>query len=197
MQQGSILRFFKKGNARRSEDSRSGQPYRRSHHSNSRGNSTGQQHRGPNRRRNMDLKKIADETKEELPNVLTQLPDLDVMDSSIFDLKDLPTLEALKCPGFTLPNGEADAGKNGTRIKVFDMDTFDAAIQIAPDYTASKHASFSQVGINSTGSSQQDQVMKDASQQSDTSATTASTNRKPKPVAVLNLAFQASRITGS
>lgn len=136
----------------------------------------------------MDLKKIADETKEELPKVLLQLPDLDAMDSSIFDLKDLPALDATTCPGFTLPDSDAEAGRKGTRVKVFDMDTFDAAIQIAPHYTSSKHSSFLQTGTDSTTSTQEDETMKDASQESN--AIEATTQRKPKPVAVLNLASE-------
>lgn len=137
----------------------------------------------------MDLKKVADETKEELPNVLSHLPDLDSMDSSIYDLKDIPLLDATECPGFTLPDSDAEAGKKGTRVKVFDMDTFDAAIQIAPDYTASKHVQVLQMGANST---QQDQIMKDTSQESgnDTTTTISAAHRKPKPVAVLNLASE-------
>ncbi|KAH7393995.1 hypothetical protein DE146DRAFT_616944 [Phaeosphaeria sp. MPI-PUGE-AT-0046c] len=136
----------------------------------------------------MELKKIADETKEELPNVLSQLPYLDAMDSSIFGLKDIPALDAAKCPRFTLPGSDADAGKAGTRVKVFDMDTFDAAIKIAPDYTSCKHLSFSQTGTDSTNSTQEDQVMKDISRESN--ADNMTLYRKPKPVAVLNLASE-------
>jgi hypothetical protein len=36
----------------------------------------------------MDLKKIADETKAELPNVLSQLPTFDAENSSIHNLDD-------------------------------------------------------------------------------------------------------------
>lgn len=37
-------------------------------------------------------------------------------------------LDASQCPGFTLPAGDADAGKPGCRIKVVNGDTFDTGI---------------------------------------------------------------------
>jgi uncharacterized protein (TIGR02452 family) len=116
----------------------------------------------------MDLKKIADETKAELPNILSQIPAFHAMESTVHDLEDLNALDTNDCPGFELSSGNGDVGKKGTRIKVFDMDTFDAAINLAPTYTASTHPSPQQA--NSTGSP----------------------NSTLKPVAVLNLASERS-----
>jgi uncharacterized protein (TIGR02452 family) len=188
MQQASILSFLNKGKPPRQEETRPGQPYcSRNPNARRGGNSSGrqEQHRGPNRRRNDDLKKVADETKAELPNVLSQLPGLDAMDSSIHDLNDLAALDAGDCPAFDLPNADAKAGKKGTRIKVFDMDTFDAAIDVAPNYKAGDHQVLLQsrpVATDSQSQSQdQDQIMSDISPRSNI-----------MPVAVLNLASERS-----
>lgn len=134
----------------------------------------------------MDLKKIADETKAELPKVIQQLPGFQALESSVHDLDDLDSLEPSCCPGFELPTGDVDAGKKGTRIKVFDTDTFDAAINLDLNYTAAKHlgASFSSTAGPSSQAQDRDQIMQDASQ------TTA--DRAHKPVAVLNLASERS-----
>jgi uncharacterized protein (TIGR02452 family) len=141
----------------------------------------------------MDLKMIADETKTELPIVLGHLPALDAMDSSVFDLKDLAVLDAKDCPGFALPDIDADAGVKGTRIRVYDMDTFDAAINLAPDYKAHVHVGDSSPSTGDLdGKHDSDQVMKDAPQNSDVTPTSPSKPRPPKPVAVLNLASERS-----
>jgi uncharacterized protein (TIGR02452 family) len=191
MQQGSILSFFDRRPKAPRPESSSGHPYRPRPSNSGGGSSTGQ-HRGPNRRRNKDLKKIADETKAELPTVLGQLSDFDAMDSSVHDLKDLDALEAKYCPGFALSDGDAEAGKKGTCIKVQDMDTFDAAIDLAPDYKASTHMSLFQPNTSGPDSQQQDNdaTMKDASQAIDAPSTIA--DRVPKPVVVLNLASERS-----
>jgi uncharacterized protein (TIGR02452 family) len=140
----------------------------------------------------MDLKKIADETKAALPIVLNQLSDFDAMDSSVYDLEDLAILDAKYCPGFSLSDSDAKAGTNGTRIKVVDMDTFDAAIDLAPNYKASTHMSLFDPSTSGPESQQQDndEAMKDASQANDTPDATA--ERVVKPVAVLNLASERS-----
>lgn len=144
----------------------------------------------------MDLKKIADETKAELPIVLSQLPSFDAMDSSVFSLSDLATLDAKDCPGSILPGHDAKAGEKGTRIKVFDMDTFDAAIDLAPSYDAKTHMAFSAPDTSSFDSKTDDEdyIMVEPSQDSDTTPITSnnSTICKPKPVAVLNLASERS-----
>lgn len=151
----------------------------------------------------MDLKLIADETKAELPVVLSQLSAFDAMDSSVFNLKDLAMLDAKDCPDFALPNSDAKAGVKGTRVRVYDMDTFDAAINLAPDYTAHVHLGDSSAGTSDLDSKHDsDQFMKDVSQDSDVlpttscsanaDGTTLSQSRAPKPVAVLNLASERS-----
>lgn len=158
MQQGSILRFLTKGgpSGSRSDSARPGQPYqprpdadsrstptygrrgRGAHGRGSRGSGRGQ-HRGPNRRRNDDLKLVADETKAELPKILDVLPAFDAANSSRHDLEDTKALDPLACPGHVLPPGDACAGQKGTRIQVYDMDTLDAALQLAPDYKVHTH----------------------------------------------------------
>ncbi|KAF2827426.1 hypothetical protein CC86DRAFT_321494 [Ophiobolus disseminans] len=189
-------------NNSRYENSRQGQP----HHSRHSRRGSSNRNRAPDRRRNMDLKTIADETKAELPNILMQIPTFDAMDSSMYNLKDLYLLDASDCPGFTLPDDNADAGRKGARIKVFDMDTFDAAINLAPEYTASVHVSLSQASGKESQDSNlsNDQTMEDASQTQDhdmkdasqdiwaSSTTNATPSYTPKPVAVLNLASERS-----
>ncbi|EAT80360.2 hypothetical protein SNOG_11948 [Parastagonospora nodorum SN15] len=147
----------------------------------------------------MDLKKIADETKAELPNVLSQLPSFDAMDSSVFSLNDLATLDAKDCPGFVLSGSDVKAGEKGTRIKVFDMDTFDAAIDLAPSYDAKTHLDSSVPDPSGFDSKMDDEdyIMLEPSQDSDATPATSSNvissaSRKQKPVAVLNLASERS-----
>ncbi|KAF1920491.1 hypothetical protein BDU57DRAFT_508835 [Ampelomyces quisqualis] len=188
MQQASILSFFQKGKPPRQEETRTGQPHRpRDFNSRGKGNSSGRQqgqHRGPNRRRNDDLEKVADETKAALPNILSQLPGLDAMDSSIHALDDLAALDVKDCPGFDLPDSDAEVGKRGTRIRVFDMDTFDAAINVAPNYKASDHQELFQSRPSSADSQSQeeDYIISDRSPRSSIIM----------PVAVLNLASERS-----
>ncbi|KAH7085422.1 hypothetical protein BKA63DRAFT_400559 [Paraphoma chrysanthemicola] len=138
----------------------------------------------------MALKLIADETKAELPDILTQIPSFDAMDSAVLDLKDLIPLNPRSCPGHDLPSNDKEAGKKGTRIKVFDMDTFDAAINIDPEYTAQIHLSSSRphTTISPSEEDNQDQAIPDASQDN----TSSTSPRQPKPVAVLNLASERS-----
>ncbi|KAJ4365799.1 hypothetical protein N0V83_008420 [Neocucurbitaria cava] len=172
MQQGSILPFLQKAKSSRTENSRSensrpGQPYQQRpnssrHHS--RPNSTGQ-HRGPNRRRNMDLKAVADETKAELPKVLSSITGFDAAESSVYDLKHLGALDPNACPDFVLPHGDTDAGKKGTRIRVYDMDTFDVALHLAPNYKVHTHLGLSNPSVSKGSTTKPDDgdiVMEDA-----------------------------------
>lgn len=131
----------------------------------------------------MDLKKIADETKVELPKVIQQLSGFQALESSVHDLDDLDSLNLSYCPGYELPSSDVEAGKKGTRIKIFDTDTFDAAIKLDPDYTATTHLSpSSSSAIGSSGQAKDvDQIMEDAS-----------IDHTRKPVAVLNLASERS-----
>lgn len=141
----------------------------------------------------MDLKKIADETKAELPVILGTIPDFHAADSSIHDLTDLPVLDPAACPGHALPSEDVEAGKKGTRIRVYDMDTFDAALLLAPDYKVHTHLELRKPGNSNVDS---DIVMKDASQATQPSDGTPSksdnTATTTKPVAVLNLASERS-----
>ena len=77
----------------------------------------------------MDLEKVADETKAELPRVLAHIPGFDPTESSLIQLEDLDTLSAAQCPGF----------KKKARIQVLNMDSFDAAIQLDPGHNVNKH----------------------------------------------------------
>lgn len=130
----------------------------------------------------MDLKLVADETKAELPNIIQQIPTFDAMDSSVHAYKDLNPLDARDCPGFVLPKDDTDAGKKGTRIKVFDMDTFDAAINITPQYTASVHLDLQ---ANTSGPDSQeetgDHVMEDTPQENDQDMQDVSQDSAPWP----------------
>ena len=150
MQQSSITGFFKKApgpNGSRREEQRASNdrqerrpgPYR------SRGSSstpsTRGQHRGGKSPRNMELKKVAQETKDVLPAILKSLPGFGVEVSAVYDLSDLAPLDPADCPGSVLPSGDENAGKAGTRIRVLDKDSFDAAIELQPDYKAKAHLS--------------------------------------------------------
>ncbi|KAL5120349.1 hypothetical protein ACEQ8H_001639 [Pleosporales sp. CAS-2024a] len=178
MQQDSLLSWIGKSKAKQADGLRPGRPYT------SRASFSGtssRQHRAPDRRRNMALKEIADETKAELPNILSQMPSFDAMDSSVFTLQELDTLDAEKCPGFVLADGEGQAGGGkGTRIQVVDMDTLDAAMELDAGYMAQTHMDMSETS------------------KKDTTTTTASLApvggqpRPRRPVAVLNLASERS-----
>jgi uncharacterized protein (TIGR02452 family) len=150
MQQSSITGFFKKApgsNGSRRDEQRASNdrqerrpgPYR------SRGSSstpsTRGQHRGGKSPRNMELKKIAQETKTVLPAILKSLPGFGVDVSAVYGLSNLAPLDPADCPGHVLPSGDEDAGKVGTRIRVLDKDSFDAAIELQPDYKAKGHLS--------------------------------------------------------
>ncbi|CBX98194.1 hypothetical protein IAQ61_010292 [Plenodomus lingam] len=144
------------------EGSRPGQPYRSrtnrearpepseyrrgrgGHGCHSHGHRSGNhQHHGPNRRRNHNLKLVADETKAQLPIMLSAIPDFDATASSIYDLVDVNTLNPLNCPGYVLPPDDKCAGQKGTRIRVYDVDSLDAALQLNPDYQVHTHLGLS------------------------------------------------------
>ena len=84
---------------------------------------------------------MAEETKAVLPAVLKSLPGFGVSVSTLYDLSRLPPLDAKNCPGHVLPSSDKDAGTAGTRIRVLDKDSFDAAIELQPNYTARVHLS--------------------------------------------------------
>jgi uncharacterized protein (TIGR02452 family) len=89
----------------------------------------------------MELKKVAEETKTTLPVLLNSLPNFHADASSVHDLSTLAPLDPSKCPRYTLPQGDKDAGRVGTRIRVLDKDSFDAAIELQPSYKAQVHLS--------------------------------------------------------
>ncbi|KAF1843975.1 uncharacterized protein K460DRAFT_342798 [Cucurbitaria berberidis CBS 394.84] len=205
MQQGSILPFLQKAKSSRPDTSRPGQPYHPRPNSNKskfKPSSTGP-HRGPNRRRNMHLKEVADETKVELPKILSAISSLNAAESYVYDLKDLGALSANDCPGFLLPFGDADAGKKGTRIRVYDMDTFDVALQLEPTYKVCTHLGMPNPIVPTTSTDHApmdedsiDYVATARGLESTFAKRTATPmtfrGRTARPVAVLNLASERS-----
>lgn len=134
--QQSILPFLKASRSSqhpsRPENSRPNHPYHRHSSSDARNrNNHNSKHRGPNHRRNADLEKVADETKAVLPKILADIPEFDASESSLINLEDTIRLSAADCPGF----------KTRARIRVLDMDSFDAAIQLDPHHDVHKHLS--------------------------------------------------------
>ena len=89
----------------------------------------------------MELKKVAEETKAVLPAVLKSLPGFGADVSSIHSLHALAPLDANNCPAHVLPDSDKDSGKVGTRIRVLDQDSFDAAVVLQPNYKAHVHLS--------------------------------------------------------
>lgn len=186
MEQSSILPFLKASrpsqHSSRPENSRPGHPYHHRPSADARNrHSHSSKHRGPNHRRNADLEKVADETKAVLPKILANIPDFDASESLLINLKDTNVLSASDCPGF----------KKRARIKVVDMDSFDAAIQLDPSHDVHEHLS--------NTSSEVDAERDEASgQDSDVNLNKSSTtDRGPKhnlgrSVLVLNLASERS-----
>lgn len=82
---------------------------------------------------------MAEETKDVLPAVLKSLPGFGADVSSIHDLSGTTPLDAKDCPGHVLPSSDGDSGTEGTRIRVLDKDSFDAAIELQPSYKARVH----------------------------------------------------------
>jgi uncharacterized protein (TIGR02452 family) len=121
--------------------------------------------------RRTQLREVAAETIKVLPDIFAQLPNFDAAASSLHSLNGTTPLDPKDCPGFTLPIDDEKAGEKGTRIRILNQDTFDAALDLQPGTT-----------VNST---------------TPTPPTNAaipdptSTPTKPlKPVAVLNLASE-------
>lgn len=180
MQQPSILRFLKKRSPSASRPDRSAQSNHAPGERGSRGAAHGRHHRAPNRRRNHDLKLVADETKAELPAILASIPGFDAAKSSSHSLEETTALDPLACPGYRLPPKDDCAGQKGTRIRVYDMDTLDVALQPAPEYKVHTHL----------------RLPKPEEASSPTTASTASPDTTtldtpaPTPVLVLNLASE-------
>jgi uncharacterized protein (TIGR02452 family) len=166
-------------------------------------------------KRRFDLRAIAAETQAVLPDILAQVPSFDTTASSAHHLQDLEPLDPSKCPGFQLPGSDAEAGRKGTRVRVYDQDTFDAALDLQPGTTVSS-LNLSPLTTGETGAkdkaegSNEDEVKAPSNsstllahpESSDSStplnlptdtaqaATPTPTVPSTKPVAVLNLASE-------
>ena len=75
--------------------------------------------------RRLALAAIAKETKETTPTIAAGLPHLGPAKSEKLDLETLPHLDNGKCPRFRLSK---DPSTYGTTVRVFNQDSFDAAI---------------------------------------------------------------------
>ncbi len=73
------------------------------------------------------LAAIAKETKTETPGIASRLPHLNPAKSENIDLGALLSLDQTKCPRFKLPRDSSDP-TYGTTVRVFNQDSFDAAI---------------------------------------------------------------------
>ncbi|KAF2501386.1 hypothetical protein BU16DRAFT_444147, partial [Lophium mytilinum] len=81
------------------------------------------------------LKLVAQETKKLLPFVLEQLQPVDTTTSTRYHFQDLQPLDPSTCPQHRLGENDIETGRLGTRIRVFDQDSFDAAIALQPGTT--------------------------------------------------------------
>ncbi|KAL2262407.1 hypothetical protein VTK26DRAFT_1456 [Humicola hyalothermophila] len=79
--------------------------------------------------RRLALAAIAKETQETFPRIIAGLPHLDPTKSDKLDLTATAALDPSKCPRFRLAN---DPSTYGTTIRVFNQDSFDAAITMPP-----------------------------------------------------------------
>lgn len=116
------------------------------------------------------LSRVAAETKAVLPKILSQVPTFDAKLSSVHDFGDTVELDPAQCPGYTLPEGDPEAGTKGTRIRVYDQDSFNAALQLQP-------------GTNV-------KTTTPPAEASDSKAPEDAPSKPLKPVAVLNLASE-------
>ncbi|OCK81481.1 hypothetical protein K432DRAFT_392114 [Lepidopterella palustris CBS 459.81] len=82
-----------------------------------------------------ELRAIAVETKKVLPEILDQLKPRDTTTSTFYNYQDLELLNPEACPKHELPEDDLEPGRKGTRIRVSNQDTFDAAIALQPDTT--------------------------------------------------------------
>ncbi|KAF2661568.1 hypothetical protein K491DRAFT_586967 [Lophiostoma macrostomum CBS 122681] len=149
------------------------------------------------KRRN-DLRAIAAETQAILPDILAQVPSLDTTVSSVHPLKQLEFLDPAQCPGFQLSESDPEAGRKGTRIRVYDQDTFDVALDLQPGTTVSSlpHSSLTIAEPEPShldDGANQDEVDAAPSRSSDSATPDSNTSPIPtvtslKPVVVLNLA---------
>jgi uncharacterized protein (TIGR02452 family) len=141
---------------------------------------------GNSRFHNQDLRAICHETKEQLPCILKQLPNLRVAASTFHHMRsdELRPLRPEDSPGHTLSQPDSNAGRKGTRIRVYDQDSFDAALELQPGTTVS-----SILPTISNPGADQDTTMSNSSPPP-TTTPISPTITPTKPVAVLNLASE-------
>jgi uncharacterized protein (TIGR02452 family) len=81
-------------------------------------------------KRSATLAKVAQETKAVLPGILAQLsPDV-TTNSKLYVRSDLDFLNQKYCPKHALPANDPECGRNGTRTRVIDGDSFDVALDL-------------------------------------------------------------------
>jgi len=82
------------------------------------------------RDRRRALARVAQQTISMTPTVMADLPHLDATSSERLALETLPPLDPAACPQFALPIDPATTPRpaRGTPIRVFNQDSFDAAI---------------------------------------------------------------------
>lgn len=73
--------------------------------------------------RRLALAAIAKDTQERTPAIAAGLPHMNLDNSEKIDLETLPALDATKCPRF-----KVSESVYGTTVRVFNQDSFDAAI---------------------------------------------------------------------
>ena len=83
------------------------------------------------------LRAVCAETKSILPDILAKISAFNTGVSSKHHRDTLRHLDPNGCPGFELPQGDPQAGMKGTRIRVHDQDTYDAALELQPKTTVS------------------------------------------------------------
>jgi uncharacterized protein (TIGR02452 family) len=152
-------------------------------------------------KRRENLKATASETIDILPKILRQIPHIDACASSVHHFKDYAPLDPRQCPGFELPNGDPQVGKKGTRIRVHDQDSFDAALQLQrttvrdmkqnpkPKPKPKPHPDSEDIEMKDAPPSPTTPTPKAPQDQTPSPANnTPPASPTPKPVAVLNLA---------
>ena len=97
------------------------------------------------RNRRAKLAKTSRETKEALPNILRQLPNVDAKASTLYALRDLPALDANNRPQVWMSKSAEDEDQDPHQprapVRVLDQDTLDAAIGLIDQGKALQEAS--------------------------------------------------------
>ncbi|KAF2466847.1 uncharacterized protein BDR25DRAFT_306041 [Lindgomyces ingoldianus] len=141
-------------------------------------------------RRNQ-LRGIASETRSLLPTILSQLDSWNTTASSLHHKRTLTQLDPKDCPGYRLPEDDPEAGTRGTRIRVYDQDTFDAALDLQPGFTFSSLSPPMNKSAPTSVTQSEDSTLDPAAIATQTTEPSTSKNPMiPKPVAILNLASE-------